>query len=144
MRASRRGHGADVILARGSQYSTRPASASYTFSKKSKSYSSEKKKNTVHVESNRGKPPVKKKKVCSARKSLHVSCRLFEKAKITEKQRRVLPRTCMICRLFLLTENHLHAGIYRRWRIAPSPLGTWRAGCRRYALPGRQQIPACR
>ena len=82
--------------------------------------------------------------MCSARKSLHVSCRLFEKAKITEKQRRVLPRTCMICRLFLLTENHLHAGIYRRWRIAPSPLGTWRAGCRRYALPGRQQIPACR
>ena len=50
----------------------------------------------------------------------------------------------MICRLFLLTKNHLHAGIYRRWRIAPSPLGTWRAGCRRYALPGRQQIPACR
>ena len=34
MRASRRGHGADVILARGSQYSTRRASASYTFSKK--------------------------------------------------------------------------------------------------------------
>ena len=32
--ASRRGHDADVILARGSQYNTRPASASYTFSKK--------------------------------------------------------------------------------------------------------------
>ena len=28
MRASRRGHDADVILARGSQYSTQPASAS--------------------------------------------------------------------------------------------------------------------
>ena len=36
VRASRRGHGADVILARGSQYSTQPASASYTFSKKLK------------------------------------------------------------------------------------------------------------
>ena len=34
VRASRRGHDADVILARGSQYSTQPASASYTFSKK--------------------------------------------------------------------------------------------------------------
>ena len=37
MRASRRGHDADVILARGSQYSTRPASASHTFSKHLKS-----------------------------------------------------------------------------------------------------------
>ena len=34
MRASRRGHEADVILARGNQYSTRPASASHTFSTK--------------------------------------------------------------------------------------------------------------
>ena len=34
VRASRRGHGADVILARGSQYSTQPASASHTFSTK--------------------------------------------------------------------------------------------------------------
>ena len=34
VRASRRGHDADVILARGSQYSTQPASASHTFSTK--------------------------------------------------------------------------------------------------------------
>ena len=34
MRASRRGHDADVILARGSQYSTQPASTSHTFSTK--------------------------------------------------------------------------------------------------------------
>ena len=31
VRPSRRGHDADVILARGSQYSTQPASASHTF-----------------------------------------------------------------------------------------------------------------
>ena len=34
VRASRRGHDADVTLARGSQYSTQPASASHTFSTK--------------------------------------------------------------------------------------------------------------
>ena len=34
VRASRRGHDADVILARGSQYSTQPASASHAFSTK--------------------------------------------------------------------------------------------------------------
>ena len=34
VRPSRRGHDADVILARGSQYSTQPASASHTFSTK--------------------------------------------------------------------------------------------------------------
>ena len=42
MRASRLGHDDDVNLARGSQYSTRPASASHTFSTKLQSGQKEK------------------------------------------------------------------------------------------------------
>eukprot|EP01048_Picozoa_sp_COSAG05_P017430 COSAG05_NODE_2373_length_3161_cov_16.174233_4_plen_91_part_00 len=44
VRASRRGHGADVILARGSQYSTRPTLASHSFSTKLQLEKKEKKK----------------------------------------------------------------------------------------------------
>ena len=49
VRASRRGHDADVILARGSQYSTRPASASYTFSKKLKFKKKKNKKKYIYI-----------------------------------------------------------------------------------------------
>ena len=73
--------------------------------------------------------------------SLHVSCRLFEKARITEKHHRVLPRTRLQIFLHVVTENQLHAGICA---VAVHTCGT------QLALPSelgairpRWQLPAC-